>query len=431
MATTKAFIRTSKKSGEVPVRFRLSDGRNVQLFHVSEITVIPAHWDSGKQRLKSRVLMNDKVRNETNNAVAARKALLLNVYAELKGDISKWDEAIDRKINPSRYKRDAETFFEIFDEFIKAQPDRQEARLMVLRRCLQRWELFLQTEDRAFRLDLNNITAVDVGDFDDFLSAEHALQNDNDYKFIYDLVPERKIPPRGDNARSNMLNLFRTFFKWALSKYTTNYPFSEFKVRQCVYGTPIYIDVAERNKLLDTDLSDNKELETQRDIFAFQCLIGCRVSDLHRLTTLNVKGDFLEYVASKTKNDPKTIRVPLTQTAKNLIMKYEGADSKGRLFPFVSDQKYNKLIKRAFSEAGLNRLVTVLNPTTGDEEQRPLSEVASSHMARRTFVGNLYKKVRDPNLIGSMSGHVPGSKAFARYRAIDDDIKTEVIKYLE
>lgn len=52
-------------------------------------------------------------------------------------------------------------------------------------------------------------------------------------------------------------------------------------------------------------------------------------------------------------------------------------------------------------------------------------------MARRTFIGNLYKKVKDPNLIGSLSGHVEGSKAFARYRDIDEDIRREVVSLLE
>ena len=79
----------------------------------------------------------------------------------------------------------------------------------------------------------------------------------------------------------------------------------------------------------------------------------------------------------------------------------------------------------------VNRLVTVLNPTTGKQEQRPINELASSHMARRTFIGNLYRQVKDPNLIGSMSGHVDGSRAFARYRAIDDETKKEIITLID
>jgi phage integrase family len=33
--------------------------------------------------------------------------------------------------------------------------------------------------------------------------------------------------------------------------------------------------------------------------------------------------------------------------------------------------------------------------------------------------------------VGSLSGHKEGSKAFARYRDIDEDMKKELIGYLE
>ena len=52
-------------------------------------------------------------------------------------------------------------------------------------------------------------------------------------------------------------------------------------------------------------------------------------------------------------------------------------------------------------------------------------------MARRTFIGNLYKKVKDPNLVGKLSGHCEGSKAFARYRDIDDDMIKEMTNLLD
>ena len=57
--------------------------------------------------------------------------------------------------------------------------------------------------------------------------------------------------------------------------------------------------------------------------------------------------------------------------------------------------------------------------------------MAATHLARRTFVGNLYKKIKDPDIIGSMSGHANGSRSFIRYRSIDDDIKNEAIRYIE
>ena len=123
------------------------------------------------------------------------------------------------------------------------------------------------------------------------------------------------------------------------------------------------------------------------------------------------------------------MRVPLNDTAKAILEKYKECEG-DRLLPFISEQKYNVSIKRIFKAAGLKRIVTVLNARTGQEEKRILYEVASSHMARRTFIGNLYKKVKDPNIVGSMSGHKEGSKAFARYREIDEDIKKEVVDML-
>lgn len=127
-----------------------------------------------------------------------------------------------------------------------------------------------------------------------------------------------------------------------------------------------------------------------------------------------------------------SIEVPLNQTAMNILVKYwDGHRTTGKLLPFISPQKYNDCIKMIFLLCGITRKVTIWNSTTGREEQHPLNELASSHLARRTFIGNLYKKVQDPNMIGKLSGHVENSRAFARYRTIDDDLKKSLVNMLE
>ena len=134
-------------------------------------------------------------------------------------------------------------------------------------------------------------------------------------------------------------------------------------------------------------------------------LIGCRVGDLLKMTKSNLIDGAIEYIPRKTKEGrPLTVRVPLNQTAKEIAARYKSQDG-DKLLPFISEQKYNLAIKRIFKAAGLKRLVTVINPTTREEEKRVLYEIASSHLARRTFVGNLYKQVKDPNLVGALSGH--------------------------
>jgi len=149
------------------------------------------------------------------------------------------------------------------------------------------------------------------------------------------------------------------------------------------------------------------------------------------LTKQNVINGAIEYIARKTKDgNPVTVRVPLNTIATEILDKY--ASYKGsNLLPFTYKQEYNEAIKAVFTIAGLTRPITIIDPLTREPLIRPLNTIASSHLARRCFVGNLYKKVKDPNLVGALSGHKEGSRAFARYREIDEEMKTELVKMLE
>ena len=138
---------------------------------------------------------------------------------------------------------------------------------------------------------------------------------------------------------------------------------------------------------------------------------------------------FIEYTPQKTKKcQAKTVRVPLHDKAKKIIERYNC--SNGKLLPFKQVYQYNLGIRELLKHCGIDRMVTILDTHGYQTVQKPLYEVASSHTARKTFVGNLYKQVPDPNLIASMSGHVDGSRAFARYRNIDDDMKRRLVEMI-
>ena len=115
-----------------------------------------------------------------------------------------------------------------------------------------------------------------------------------------------------------------------------------------------------------------------------------------KMTKANVINGGIEYIPRKTKDGrPVTVRVPLNSIAKEILERYKDCPF-DELLPLISQQKYNVAIKKMFLAAGLIRPVVVYNSTTSEQEIRPLDEVASSHLARRCFVGNLYKQVKDP-----------------------------------
>lgn len=343
-----------------------------------------------------------------------------------------------------------QSFFDAFETYMqgkKFSPNRKKGYL-VLERILRRYEWYTKTP-----ITFEGLTADVLRDFEKFLKEEHTIAEKvmkTEYvdgkkkkKTYFDLCKEmelvkRPIEPRGGNAISDLMRRFRAFVRWAngLDKdykleepVTTNNPFNTYAVPRELYGTPIYITIDERNQLYHAQLDE--PLATQRDIFVFQCCIGCRVSDLWDMTKKSIVNGAVDYIADKTKDEnPRTIHVPLNTQASEILAKYKDYEGP-KLFPFTTQQQYNEDIKKIMEAVGITRLVTVLNPTTREEEKRPISEVASSHMGRRTFIGNLYKKVQDPNLIGSLSGHVEGSRAFVRYRDIDEDMKKELVSLLE
>ena len=239
---------------------------------------------------------------------------------------------------------------------------------------------------------------------------------------------------RGDNTLVKLTKKLKAFFVWLYeTDKTKNRPFDGIKIGSEKFGTPYYITIEERNAIADFDFSGSKSLEVQRDIFVFQCFVGCRVGDLIKLTEDNIINGVLVYAPHKTKDEgDQTLqaRVPLHPKAVELIEKYKGSVPDGRLFPFITPQKYNEAIKAIFTKVGITRNVVVRNPKSGENEIKPINEIASSHLARRTFVGNAYFKVSDPNIIGKMSGHVEGSKAFSRYRKIEDSTLLDVINQL-
>jgi integrase len=101
------------------------------------------------------------------------------------------------------------------------------------------------------------------------------------------------------------------------------------------------------------------------------------------------------------------------------------------IFPFPPKQFYSKSIQPLLKAVGIDRIVQVYDTTTSETVAKHLYEVATTHTARKTFIANLYKKVKDSEQVAAMSGHSEGSRAFARYRQIDDEMKREIVELID
>ena len=462
---TYVLAQGENSAGESQVNFRVYVSRELRVRVPSGIWVDRKRWGKkndinipntpGEERdalLAKRVKLKELVDViETSVEAADDKSIVTREWLE---------KLIRRTLRPKTTTVEDKKidFFSLTNEYLTIHKlsESRVKHFNVLVRTLKRYELYRKLSNRRFVLDVHTVSPMTLDDFGAFLMKEPEIFDE--HPELYDEVPyarpkvrknllvkrgpylnaagETVIPgrpkERGMNYVSDMLIRLRSFYVWLNDNgHTSNDPFKQYKIAEIVYGTPIYITTDERKQLAEADMGDDKQLETQRDIFVFQCMIGCRVSDLYKMTYANIIGDCIEYVPRKTRDDRVvTVSVPLIGAAKELIRKYLD-ENRGTLFPFISEQKYNVYIKAAFRKAGLTRMVTTIDQRTRQNVQVPICDLASSHMARRTFIGNVYKSVKDPAIVGAMSGHKDGSRAFARYRDIDMDIKRDAVSVLE
>lgn len=418
------------------IYFRVRD-EGVDLKAASELSINPNHWSQERQGYKNRVaLIHDDERNRLNDAVRELSSLIAREYYI--GADSKWlQRVIFVYHHPNAFKLTDRSIVETsLATWVRKYTEQQisdkhqASNFRGLADKIVRFERYQRRIEKrqGYTLCLDTITAEDLADFKTYLVHEHEYATMHPELFQQIKMKRAYSKPRSENTLRTQLAALRTVIGYAIRNgATTNNPFTRFDMPKTMYGTPFFLTLEERDKVFSFDLSDSPTLAAYRDMFIFQCMVGCRHGDLVRFTPENINNGVLEYIPQKTREkSARTVRVPLGEKAKAILARTPQATGKP-IFSLRFNFKYNDAIRDILKRAEINRLVTVIDPVSRNEIRRPLFEIGTRHMARRTFIGNLYNKVKDPNLISSMSGHVNGSKAFARYRAIDDDMKRELV----
>lgn len=430
MAKITAYLSTRVDArGKSEIYLRFVGGKDhVYRLH-SHLSVPPSRWKDGAIVIPRLETEEQKELKALRSRLDGLTAHLLDAFEAMHPEDrtkERMQDAVEQYHHPERTA--APDFFALFAMFRSSRDISQarDKRYGVTIRSLERFQAY-----RGKPITVEGIDSVALQEYREFLTNEYVIAKKKRWRTLY-ASGDRPPEPRSHNSVIDFLKVVRAFYRWLVRQgFTASDPFRTFEIGSAAYGTPYFITIEERELIYRMNLRRHPALAAQRDIFVFQCLVGCRVGDLIRLRKEDVVDGVLVYIPAKTsKDNPRTVRVPLSTTAREIVARY--GDFRGpKLLPFISTQKYNDAIKRIFLAARIRRPVSVLDPVTQKEVKRPLNEVASSHLARRTFVGNLYKVVKDPAIVGAMSAHGEGSKAFARYRTIDDSVKTDIIELLE
>lgn len=433
MATVTAFIRTSsKKKDEVNVRFRLRDGRAIQLFHVSEFLVKPGDFDTKTQAIKSRIIMDSVKKANFEKSISDRKNLILKIYNDQSNKsilTSNWlDEMIlgETTERTKETEKHPETLFEYIAKFIEHAPkriDKKTGRKLTYNNIQQykatekHLQMFADVENRK-DFNFSEVNKKFYDKFVDYLQSE---------------IPE--LDEKGEqkkNEDGKLLFLKEKFTQNTVGKHirVLKLMLNEGNIKDIDLSSfhvfneevdNIYLDESELAKIKEVDLSESPYLDRVRDWFLLLSWTGCRFSDLEKISKTDVKDGFITFRQQKTNTK---VTIPLHPVVLEVLEKY-----KYQMPEVISNQKFNDYIKDVGKLAGMteNEVVTKTIGGVLQSINMPKYQLISSHTGRRSFCTNMYKRGLPTLMIMSISGHKT-EKSFLKYIKVRQEEHAEMMK---
>lgn len=215
----------------------------------------------------------------------------------------------------------------------------------------------------------------------DFPLEELSLQFLDD--FDYYLKTEKKQEQITINKTIQRL---RTPIKQAISEgYLDRDPFILHKSKT-VRKTVIFL-TTEELKTLEEAVLQQKRLSTIQDLFIFCCYTGLSYNEMTNIEKQNIQIGFdnINWIQMKREKTQRQISIPILPKAQEIINKY--SNDNNRIFPPISNQKFNSYLKEIADITGIEKRLT-------------------HHIARKTFASTvlLYNDV-PMEIVSELLGH--------------------------
>lgn len=419
--------------GKSELLLRISVNRNNRFRVKSGIYVYPERFKSGvikPQRSEDKEERRKQMLDADEKLSRLRSLIISSCEGDPEITKEKISIIIDKFHNPDKYKEETteKKLSTRFTEYIE-----QCYKDNIFGHGRKKHYDVLDKELNRF-LIINNLTDIKASDFTcdkivlfrDFLFNEHNLVKKN--RGLYTGMNERNTPtnPRNQNTVATKLKKIQAFFNELEDK--DEIPVSPFRklgkqrkkaMMREQYDEPIYL--TEEEFLLLKKANVPKSLQESKDAFLLQCSLGCRISDFQALTLENIGTEdeipYIHYLPQKTMNEGDTrkeVHTPLMRFSLDIIKKHKF------IFPILrnitGERGYNDKIKELLKYCNINRLVAVFNNIEGKNEYKPICDIASSKLARKTHV-DMMNKVQINQYAAGL--HKSGSSAVKRYTSMN------------
>jgi len=364
-------------------------------------------WNFEEQRVKRNNFNKDLV---TASVINMRINRIAEKLPKIYNEITELNEVVTAKLLINElniYLNELENNYQP----IEASPEAQKSAIDYL-------QLFIDTEKEAKNWSVSTIKKIQT--IKKHLSGySPKLQfKDITATFLQKYVNyQRTVLNLNNTTNFKYLRLIIWFMNWATKKgYNTNLEYKKYenKFKGVTTGdyqkNIVFLSWDELQHFNNIDLSNNKRLEQIRDIYCFCCFTSLRYSDVKHLKKHDIKTDnngnyYLEILTVKT--DDK-LSIELNKYALAIYYKYKDIELKdNRLFPVLSNQKYNEYLKEVAKLAGLNNKETFIEYRGNERIEQTFEkwELITTHTARKTFIINALYLGIQPDIIRSWTGH--------------------------
>ena len=376
MATTNFYLKSENKNGKYPILLVYQD-KGKKFKYYTKVQTLKDNWDGNRIKGKSLEVSEDNQRlQDLENIIyeIEREALRNKKIHSIDIVEQKFRIQLDIKSHKSEFT----ALYEIFID--AAVATKAEATIKAYKTTYNRLTDF--SKSKQVDLSFENINTNFYNKFVNYLISDRGQLNNSVGKYIKNL---------------------KTFLNYVKNNelVKTNFNLNGFKILK----NDIDIIALSQEELWQMyyvkDLPQS--LEYVKDYFCFECFTGLRFSDISKLETNNIKGDFIELRTQKTR---ELLYIPLNSFAKEIIEKYQGKFETRPIPPTFSNQKSNEYIKDVAELAGIreNMIIEKFSGAKCITIRKQKCDLISTHTGRKTFITLSHERGMPIEMIMKITG---------------------------
>ncbi len=393
MAKVKFLVKTKGNPSQIYVRFYHS--RSFDASCSSNFIINPKYWSNSKQKVKA-TMDNPFDANLNNKLDTLKERIILRYntsYNEGEEINSNWlKKTVANFHNQPLKNEDNEKF--LLHSYFKSYIEKAKTKINPA--------TGLPLDTKTIRK--YNSTLKLIEEFEEIYDTKirfNAL-DENFHSSIIDFLKNVKI--LGSTTCNKHINIIKMVCRQAKAEQINVNPYvlsKGFYVKRDKTYDP-YLNETEIKQIFELDYTENLRLDNARDWLIIGVWTGLRISDISRLTKLNISDNKIEITTSKTNS--RAI-IPIHPDVQNILNKRDGE------FPRkLSDQKFNEYIKEIAQDAKITdeifggKMIEIELKKSKKAFRKvldyyPKNELVTSHICRRSFATNHYGKIPNKTIM--------------------------------